>query len=170
VYGRASLEALRHDLDDVLSFHFNHPGPFKVVQHLERHYDLAGGELVIRIAIDAHANEREAVAERIRQVASVPEQAQLLVSSANAVGEAVYVCAVPSDTLGWLVAQLQPGDIINVALRIADGFLLTLPVAADDGIRPVWAIASATPATQLSEIMQKTPIVTPRQLVSLGSP
>jgi hypothetical protein len=170
VYGRPSLKELRYDLDDVLSFHFDRPGPFKVVEHVERHYDLAGGELVIRVAVDAHMDEREAVAERIMQVASVPEQAQSLVSAANAVGEAVYVCAVPSDTLGWLAAQLQPsvqGDIINAALPIADGFLFTLPVAGDESNRPTWTVSSAPPAMQLSEVMQKTRIVTPQRLVSL---
>ncbi|MGH3181931.1 MAG: hypothetical protein ACRDOH_25745 [Streptosporangiaceae bacterium] len=89
VYGRPSLKELRNDLDDALAFHLDRPGPFHVVEHIERHYDLADGELVIRIATDSHTDEREAVAERIRQAASVPEQAQSLVSAANAVGEAV---------------------------------------------------------------------------------
>jgi len=170
VYGRPSLKELRHDLHEVLAFHFERPGPFKVVEHIERHYDLADGELVIRVAMDAHTKEREMVAQRILQVVSLPEQAQALVACANPIGESVYVCAVPSDTLGWLAAQLQPsapGDMINVALTIADGFLFTMPVAVEDGNRPTWPVGSAMPATSLSEIMQKTPIVTPQRFVSL---
>jgi hypothetical protein len=43
----------------------------------------------------------------------------------NKVGETVYVCAVPSDTLGWLAAQLdRPGDALVAALTIADYFFL----------------------------------------------
>jgi predicted RNase H-like HicB family nuclease len=167
-YGRPSLQELRADLGEVLEFHFGHPGPFTVVEHIEHHYDLAGGELVIRVAMDAHTAERESVAERIRQVANVPEQARSLVLAANAVGEAVYVCAVSSDTLGWLEAQLTgPADMVNAALPIAEGFLFTLPVAADARDRSAWAVSSATPETQLAEIMQRTPILTPQQPVSL---
>jgi len=46
VYGRPSLEELRSELQDVLSFHFGRPGPFDVIEHHERHYDIAGRELV----------------------------------------------------------------------------------------------------------------------------
>jgi len=169
-YGRPSLRELRADLDDVLAFYFGHPGPFTVVEHLERHYDLAGGELVIRVAVDSHSADRESVADRIRQAASVPEQAKSMVSAANALGEAVYVCAVPTDTLGWLEGQLQPTgpvDMINAALPIADDFLFTLPVAAGAGDRPPGALPSATPDTTLSEIMRRTPILTPQQSVWL---
>jgi hypothetical protein len=36
------------------------------------------------------------------------------------------MCAVPSDTLAWLAAQLDgPGDAVIAALTIADQFLLT---------------------------------------------
>jgi hypothetical protein len=101
VYGRPSLEALRFDLEDVLSFHFGRPGPFEVIEHQERHYDIAGHELVTRVAMDEHFEQRQAVYERIGQVLAVPGQAESLVSAVtNLVGETVYVCAVPSDTLG----------------------------------------------------------------------
>lgn len=165
--GRQSLKELRYDLDDVLSFHFDDPGPFDVHEHIERHYNLPEGELVIRVAQDAHASQRETVAERIRQVATIREQAQGLVSTVNAVGEAVYVCAVPSDELGWLATQLQPRETVNAALTIAEGFLFTLPVAADQSDRPAWTVGAASATTHLSEIMQRTPVVTPQQLLTL---
>lgn len=168
VFGRQSHKLLRCDLDDVLSFYFDRPGPFHVVEHIEWHYVLDDGELVIRVAQDASAKERATVAQRIADAARMPEQARSLVSMTNAVGEAVYVCAVPSDTLGWLSAQIQPGDRVTAALAIADGFLFTLPVAADGGNSPAsaWAVERA-PETQLSEIMRKTPVVTPQHLGSL---
>lgn len=168
-YGRPSLEELRSDLEDVLSFHFGRPGPFDVIEHHERHYEIAGRELVTRLAMDEHRDQRQAVYERIGQVLSVPEQAESLVSAVtNKAGETVYVCAVPSDTLGWLAAQLDgPGDALVAALTIADHFLLTLPIAADDGTHPAWSQRSSSPETRLSEIVQKIPVVTPPQTAPL---
>jgi hypothetical protein len=169
VYGSASLEELRSELEDVLSFHFGRPGPFDVIEHLERHYDIADRELVTRLAMDEHRDQRQAVYEHIGQVLSVPGQAESLVSAVtNKVGETVYVCAVPSDTLGWLAAQLDgSGDALVAALTIADHFLLTLPIAADEGTHPAWSQGSSSPETQLSEITQKIPVVTPPQTAPL---
>src|ERR1700761_1316442 len=109
-----SLEDLRSGLQDVLAFHFDRPGPFDVIEHLEREYEIAGHELVTRIAQDEHRDQRDAVFERIGRALAVSGQAEALVSTVtNTVGEAVYVCAVPSDTLGWLTAQLHgAGDAV----------------------------------------------------------
>jgi hypothetical protein len=169
LYGRSSLKELHHDLEDVLSFHFERPGPFAVVEHHERHQYLAGGELVTRLAMDEQQAERVAVYERIGRVIGVPGQAESLLSAVtNPVGEAVYVCAVPSDTFGWLVAQLDPrGDAFVAALTIADELLLALPFAVEDGTRPAWRPSSYAPETRLSEIMQRSPIVTPPQMARL---
>lgn len=169
VYGRPSLKALRSDLQDVLVFHFDRPGPFDVTEHHERHYEVAGRELVTRIALDEHRDQRQAVYDRIGRAMDVPGQAEALVSTVtNKVGEAVYVCTVPSDTLGWLAAQLDgPGDALIAALTTADQFLLTLPIAADEGIHPAWSIGSYTSETPLAEIVRKIPIVTPPQTAHL---
>jgi hypothetical protein len=169
VYGRPSLQNLRSDLQDVLAFHFDSPGPFDVIEHHERHYDVVGRELVTRIALDEHLDQRQAVYERIGRALSVPGQAEALVSAVtNKVGEAVYVCAVSSDTLGWLAAQLDGlGDALVAALTTADQFLLTLPIAADEGTHPAWAIGSSTSETPLSEIVQRIPVVTPPQTAHL---
>jgi hypothetical protein len=168
-YGRSSLQELRSDLQDVLAFHFDRPGPFDVIEHHERHYEIAGRELVTRIALDEQRDQRQAVYERIGRALNVPGQAEALVSTVtNKVGEAVYVCAVPSDTLGWLAAQLDgSGDALVAALTTADHFLLTLPIAADEGIHPAWSVGSSTPETPLSEIVQRIPVVTPPQTAHL---
>jgi hypothetical protein len=167
--GRSSLKLLRYDLADVLSFHFDDTGPFNVVEHLERHFVLGDGELVIRVAQDADVKDREAAARRILEAASVPEQARSLVSTANDVDESVYVCAVPSDTLGWLRAQIQSGETVNVAVPIAEGFLFTMPVAADvaNTLSGWGEWTSASPETRLSDVMQKTRVVTPQHSGSL---
>jgi hypothetical protein len=165
VHGRSSLQELRADLQDVLAFHFGRPGPFDVIEHHERHYEIAGRELVTRIALDEHLDQRQAVYERIGHALRVPGQAEALVSAVtNKVGEAVYVCAVPSDTLGWLAAQLDgSGDALVAALTTAEQFLLTLPIGADEGTHPAWSVGSSTSETPLSEIVQRIPIVTPPQ-------
>lgn len=169
VYGRPSLKELRSDLRGVLAFYFDRPGPFDVIEHHERHYDVAGRELATRIALDEHLDQRQAVYERIGRALRVPGQAEALVSVVtNKVGEAIYVCAVPSDTLGWLAAQLDgSGDALVAALTTADQFLLTLPIAADEGTHPAWSIGSSTSETPLSEIIQRIPIVTPPYTVRL---
>jgi hypothetical protein len=149
-----------------LAFHFDRPGPFVVIEHHERHHDISGHELVTRMAMDAHLPAREAVLERIGRAMSVPEQAKsLLAAATNAVGEMVYVCCVPSDTIGWLTAQLDPhGDAFTAALGIADEMLLALPFAVDDGTRPTWRSTSDASDTPLSQIMQRSVILTPSQL------
>jgi hypothetical protein len=169
VYGRSSLQELRSDLQDVLAFHFDRPGPFDVIEHHERHYEIADRELVTRIALDEHRDQRQAVYERIGRALDVPGQAEALVSTVtNKVGEAVYVCAVHSDTLGWLAAQLDgPGDALVAVLTTADQFLLTLPIAADEGTHPAWSAGSSTPETPLSEIVQSISVVTPPQTAHL---
>jgi hypothetical protein len=169
IYGRQSLQEWRSDLVDVLSFYFERPGPFDVLEHHERHYEVEGRELVTRLATDEHRDQRQAVYERIGQVLRVPGQAESLVSAVtNTVGETVYVCAVPSDTLAWLAAQLDgPGDAVIVALTIADQFLLTLPMAKEEGTHPAWAVASSAADTRLSDIMQKIPVVTPPHAIPL---
>ncbi len=166
LYGRQSVEELERDLQGALSFHFERPGPFQIVEHRERHHDIHGRELVARMAIDDHQAERTAVYERIGHALNVPEQAESLLSATtNAVGEAVYVCAVPSDTIGWLEAQLDSrGDAFVAALAIADGFLLALPFAVNDGTRPSWRPVTYGPATTLSDVMQRSTVVTPPPL------
>jgi hypothetical protein len=169
VYGRSSLQELRSDLQDVLAFHFDRPGPFAVIEHHERHYEIAGRELVIRIAMDDYRDQRQAVYERIGRALNVPGQAEALVSTVtNKVGEGVYVCAVSSDTLGWLAAQLDgSGDALVAALTTADQFLLTLPIASDEGTQPAWSVGSSTSETTLSEVIQNIPVVTPPQSAHL---
>jgi hypothetical protein len=169
VYGRESIAELRQDLADVLTFRLDRQGPFRVVEHREHHYDISDRELVIRLALDNQEADRRIVRERIGRALGHPEQAEALLAGVpNATGEAVYVCAVPSDTIGWLEAQFDPrGDAFTAALAIADGLVLTLPFAMNDGLHPSWHLISDGPDTKLSEVMRRSMIVTPPQLVHL---
>ena len=167
VYGRATLTELRTDLDDVLAFHFDRPGPFRVLEHHERQYQFDDGELVTRIAVDEHRNERQEVYARLGRALTVPDQLRsLLEGPVNRVGEVVYVCAVPTDTVGWLVAQLDPrGDAVTVAVAIADPFVFTVPIVSGDGAVDLAGVSvharGYSLETTLGELVQDTPIVQP---------
>lgn len=170
VYGRPTLQELHAGLDDVLRFHFEEAGPFTVVEHHERHYDIVDGEVVTRIALDGQRDERQEVYTRVGRALAVPEQARSLVKGpTNRVGEVVFVCAVPSDTVGWLAAQLDPrGDALVVAVAIADPYVLTLPFGYDGEYAkqvglPIGGEQPA-PETTIGEIMKRTPIVQPVQV------
>jgi predicted RNase H-like HicB family nuclease len=167
VYGRATLEELRAELQDVLAFHFNRPGPFRVDEHLELHKEVSGGELVTRVADDEYRKQRQQVAARLGRALTVPGQARsLLEGPANRVGEIVYVCAVPSDTVGWLAGQLEPdGDAAVVAVATAEPFVFTVPVVSSDGLASVAGVPVApggyARGTTLGELLRDTPIVQP---------
>jgi hypothetical protein len=81
IYGRQSLPEWRSGLEDVLSFYFERPGPFDVIEHHERHYDVEGRDLVTRVAVDERHDQRQAVYERIGRVLRLPDQAESLVSA-----------------------------------------------------------------------------------------
>lgn len=166
-YGRATLAELRAELQDVLAFHFDRPGPFQVAEHLERHTAVEGGELVTRIATDQHRDQRQEVATRLGRALAVPGQARsLLEGPANRVGEVVYVCAVPSDTIGWLAAQLdQHGDAVVVAVAIAEPFVFTVPITSGDDLAQLAGVAiherGYSPQTTVGELVRDSPILQP---------
>ncbi|MBE1533948.1 hypothetical protein [Actinomadura algeriensis] len=166
-YGPSSLSELRAGIDEVLAFHFDRPGPYQVVEHHERHYDVAGGELVTRIALDEHRKERQEVYARLGRALTVPDQARSLVETpVNRVGEAVYVCAVPSDTIGWLADQFDPrGDALTVAVAVAEPFIVMVPFTygEEDPVLGTVGITQEgyTLQSTLGEVLRETPIVKP---------
>jgi hypothetical protein len=170
VFMRPGIQELRAELQDVLAFHFDTAGPFRVLEHHERHYDVAGGgEIVTRIAVDEHAGRRNDVYQRIGAALTIPEQVPGLLSiPPNVVGEHVFVCAVASDTLGWLFEQLdERGDAFAAAVSVADPFLFTIPLLygeqARPSTRPTYRIGTRdyTWATTLGQVMKDTPVVSP---------
>ena len=163
VYGEPDLKALRQGVQDVLAFHFDEPGPFKVVEHHEYCYDVADHELVVRVAFDKHIADRQTVQERIRAAMSVPEQARDLADiPANKVGEVVYVCAVPSDTTAWLGDQLDPrsSDAFMVSASVSEVLLYAVLMAK--GEEYAWGeLIEAQQNMTVAEVMRKTAIVGP---------
>lgn len=166
-YGCSTFTELRSEINDVLAFHFDRPGPFHVIEHHERHYDIDERELVTRLAHDDHYAERQEVYERLGAALTVPEQAQALTQApTNRVGEAVYVCAVSSDTIGWLAGQLDPrGEAVTVAVAVAEPFILTVSFACGEDHPLIEGIAVTehghTLDTTIGEIIRHTPIVKP---------
>ncbi|MFJ8745225.1 hypothetical protein ACIRL2_38360 [Embleya sp. NPDC127516] len=173
--GRPTVDELRADLLDALAFHFEEARTLEIVEHHERLHDLEAGELVTRLAADMHHDERLEVYTRIATALDVPEQVpELLGGIRNGVGEVVYVCAVPSDTLGWLFTQLdEQGDAFSVALAISELFLMTFPltVGPEDGPDSSGECVTIgsrgyTKDTTLAEVMKCTAIVSPVKSVA----
>lgn len=65
VISRASLEELKTDLDDILAFYFNSPGPIDVLGHEENAREIDQTEVVVRCATDEHYRDRIAIADRV---------------------------------------------------------------------------------------------------------
>ena len=134
-FGRRTIEEVHGELQDVLAFHFDEPGPFAVVEHHERSHEVAGHELVARLAIDDHTAQRQETYQRLRAALAVPAQVEALVDEpANYAGEVLYICVVPSDPLEWVGAQLDPrGESAMLVVAVADELMLSFPVSTGSG-------------------------------------
>jgi hypothetical protein len=159
---------MRADLQNALAFHFDSPGPFHILEHHERLYVIDGAELVTRIAMDDLSDEREIVYRRMGEIIKIKAQAEALAHGVtNLLGESVYVCALPQDTLGWLMDQLdERGDALSAAVVVADQMLLTLPFAYGSAyaeLEDTYKLGGSNfdRETRLSEIIQATNVVTP---------
>ena len=157
-YGRSTLAELRAGLDEVLSFHLDRAGPHSVLEHDERHHEVGDRELVIRLAMDEHRAERQEVQERLRRALAVPEQAEALITGpVNLVGEVLYICVVPSDTLSWVVAQLDPrGETATIAVAVGDELLLTFRVSTGGG-GPIETRETVADLMRTQPILQPVP-------------
>jgi hypothetical protein len=159
-YGAGSLEALHAGLDDVLALALDRPGPFRIAEHHERHFETAGRELVVRLAADDRYEQRREAYTRLARAVSVPEQVEALLDApADVVGEILYLCAVPSDTVHWIAAQLDPGGAATLAIAVADDLLLTYRVLAEAG-RPGTRVRHGDAET-VADIMRTRSILRP---------
>ncbi|CUU54407.1 hypothetical protein Ga0074812_102417 [Parafrankia irregularis] len=115
---------LRAALPEAFTWYFDGDPDFEILVHLEQ--ELRG--VVVRIAQDAFGWERQLVAERLGAALGVQEQAERLrAAPPNSAGEVVYVCALPSDSISWLTAQLDDvADPVVVALPAEESTLWTL--------------------------------------------
>lgn len=162
-FGRTTLRQIREELDDALAFHFDRPGPFDVVEHHERQHDIAGDGLVTRMALDERREERQVVYERIGAATRAPGQVKRLLNApATKVGEVVYVCAVPSDSLAWLGDQLDPrdGDALMATVVVSDERLLAVAMVRSEGHARCGSMAVANDST-VADVIRTVAVVGP---------
>jgi predicted RNase H-like HicB family nuclease len=161
-YGAASLAEVRSDLQGVLAFALDSPGPFDVVEHHEWRFDVGEREVVVRLAADEHETERHEVYERLARAVAVPDQADALLDApADAVGEVLYLCAVPSDRVRWIAAQLDRSGAATLAVAVADELLLTYRVHVDDPRNRRTQPVRHREGETVADIMHTRPIVRP---------
>ncbi|THJ49411.1 hypothetical protein [Candidatus Frankia alpina] len=142
---------LRSALPDALAWYFDGDRDLDMQIHLEQ--ELRG--VVIRIAQDAQVWERQLVAERLGAALGVDSQAaELRSATRNSAGEIVYVCALLSDPISWLAAQVDDeADEVVVTLPSVESMLWTLQFGAvgSESERP--AGPRYRPETTFGEIM-----------------
>ncbi|WP_052710666.1 hypothetical protein [Pseudofrankia sp. DC12] len=80
--------------------------------------------VVFRVCQDEHQWARHHVVDRLAAVLGDSNQAaDLAARDANALGDVVFVCAMPTDTLDWVERQMEPGDALNMAISVADALI-----------------------------------------------
>ncbi|ETA02993.1 hypothetical protein CcI156_03220 [Frankia sp. CcI156] len=124
VAAETTAEEMRAALPDLIAWYFDGDPDVNLRIHLE--LEVRG--VIVRIAQDADAWERQLVAERLGAALGMDSQAeQLRAVRANAAGEVVYVCALPSDQISWLTGQMDDeDDAVVVALPATESELWTL--------------------------------------------
>lgn len=120
--GRETYQELVKDLDELIVFGGGSVDAPRLV-HVQTHRMLENGdELVVRVALDAHDKERLTVAARLNSALGLTGQVtNMLNVPRRPTGEALFVCALPSDTLGWLGDQMEDQDALCVVTSVGNG-------------------------------------------------
>jgi hypothetical protein len=121
------------------------------------------GDVLIRVAKDAHRGDRAQVAERLTAALAGETQYEDIMDAPRArTGAALFICAVPSDTIGWITDQLDPrGETAAAVVGVGDEAIYVAYFAR--GLEEVtgWHDLSHwgwTRDTTLSEAMRAQPI------------
>ncbi|MDT3438978.1 hypothetical protein [Pseudofrankia sp. BMG5.37] len=110
--------------------------------------------VVVRVCQDEHLWERQHVAERLSAALGDPAQAtNLAARRTTALGDVVFVCAMPTDTLDWVFEQMQPGDALSMVVSVADN-MIWVSTFSHDEFRPDRADGGLPVTTTIAEIMQ----------------
>lgn len=120
--GRDTREELTKDLEGLIVFGGGAADAPRLI-HLQRHIMLENGdELVIRVAQDDSAVERARVALGLTSALSLTGQVTAMLNvPRRPTGEALFVCALPSDTLGWFGDQMEDQDSMCVVTTVENG-------------------------------------------------
>lgn len=118
----STTKAVKKDLNEALEWAGWQRGS-RLVQHNEivRH----DGDILVRWAQDEHAAARIEVAERLSRALAVPEQLQDMLSAPRGrAGSALFICCVSTDTLGWVMDQLDPrGEVAAAVTCVAEDLI-----------------------------------------------
>jgi hypothetical protein len=150
---------LRSVLPEVLTWYFGEDTKIDPQVHRER--ETHG--VVVRIAQDDHLYERELVAERLGEALGEAGQRDRLCSdSPSGSHEVTLVCALQSDRVSWLAAQMEADDAVVALLPVADSLLWAVRFAACDdadgsgdgaGGEAIVPLSAYPPATTLGEVL-----------------
>lgn len=155
-FARSTREALLRDYQEALWVEGIRGA---VVGHWQKRLETSSGrEAVLRWSSD-HTLDVEArleVANRLQRLLVVDDEI-LLGQTPNDLGEYVFVCCIPSDTVDWVVRQLDPrGDVVSVAVAVADqmvGFVLELATSGTTDWPSVES-QGITADTTMSEVLR----------------
>jgi hypothetical protein len=131
VMGRRTLAELRADLPGALRF--AGVSDAIVLPHVtERFVTPEGDEFTVRRAEDAHRIERQEVFGRLLLVMETDQRIELMRAARTPTSEVSFVCAVATDTLGWLRGQLYDGDdVVTIALAVAENGIFSTQMSSD---------------------------------------
>ncbi|MCK9896889.1 hypothetical protein [Frankia sp. AgB32] len=145
---------LRTVLPEVLTWYFGQDTEIDPQVHHER--DLHG--VVVRIAQDDHLYERELVAERLGEALEEAGQRRRLRTGPVGGGdEATLVCALQSDRVSWLAAQMEHDDAVVALLPVAESMLWAVRFGAGrdgEGTAVSVPVSAYPPEITLGEVMR----------------
>lgn len=176
VGGRSTREELEADLDDILEFAEAPRDAVRAI-HWQSHLTLPDGdECVVRVHHDRHVGERMDCAKSVMGALSLAEQrTQVMDVPRTRTGEVLFVCALATDHVGWLVDQLDPrGETAVFAVAVAEQFIYTTALHRGDidDETEEWLPLSEfgwDADTTVSEIMQYQKRTEKRDLTLLAS-
>jgi hypothetical protein len=89
-------------------------------------------EVLVRWATDPQFDPeaRIEVAQRLLRMLAGPEAAEALAAAEpNDLGETIFICCLSTDSLRWLVEQLDPrGDVVTLAVSVAEQMVFTTQI------------------------------------------
>jgi hypothetical protein len=101
-----------------------------VVHNQERRIAADGSEYLLRVAQDVSVVERVELAQRISQRMAETSDFDADVAL-NAVGEATFICSVRSDTVGWIIDQMdQRNDAVQLAVAMDSDYVFSTQFAS----------------------------------------
>ncbi len=111
-----------------------------VSHHQQRFVSPEGAEYLIRVADGIDNAERLPIMHQLVAVMGTDQRFSSLAEDRARLrtGEVLFVCVLASDTIGWLMEQMDPrGDVLNAALGVAEVMVLTTQFARGE-TRPDW--------------------------------